>query len=107
MFPAPQQQLVLVKQETAAIQDEESLGLVASAAQDVDGLLEAAAKEVRTGHQYLNVVVEGKAQTGDEISSDWNGEQRGGSHKYDGVKVGKDGKALLGKKYGGKDFWDD
>jgi hypothetical protein len=107
LFPAPQLQLALVKQETAEIQDKQALGLVESAAQDVDSLLQAAAKEALTGHQYLNVVIKGKAQTGDAFSSDWKGEARGASHKYDGVEVDKDGKALIGNKYGGKDFWDD
>jgi Prion-inhibition and propagation len=107
LFPAPQSQLGLVKQETAEIQDKQALGLVESAAQDVDNLLQAAAKEALTGHQYLNVVIKGKAQTGDVFSSDWKGEARGASHKYDGVEVDKDGKALIGNQYGGKAFWDD
>jgi len=107
LFPAPQSQLGLVKQETAEIQDKQALGLVESAAQDVDSLLQAAAKEALTGHQYLNVVIKGKAQTGDVFSSDWRGEARGASHKYDGVEVDKDGKALIGNQYGGKGFWDD
>jgi hypothetical protein len=81
--------------------------LIESAAQDVDDLLQAAAKEALTGHQYLNIVIKGKAQTGDAFSSDWAGETRGASHKYDGVEVDKDGKALIGNKYGGKDFWYD
>jgi hypothetical protein len=107
LFPAPQSQLALVKQETAEIQDKQALGLVEGAAQDVDDLLQAAAKEALTGHQYLNIVIKGKAQTGDAFSSDCAGETRGASHKYDGVEVDKDGKALIGNKYGGKDFWDD
>jgi len=107
LFPAPQLQLALVKQETAEIQDKQALGLVERAAQDVDSLLQAAAKEGLTGHQYLNIVIKGKAQTGDAFSSDWKGEARGASHKYDGVEVDKDAMALIGNKYGGKDFWDD
>jgi hypothetical protein len=107
LFPAPQSQLALVKQETAEIQDKQALGLVESAAQDVDSLLQAAAKEALSGHQYSNVVIKGNAQTGDAFSSDWKGKARGASHKYDGVEVEKDGKALIGNKYGGKDFWDD
>jgi hypothetical protein len=81
--------------------------LVESAAQDVDSLLQAAAKEALTGHQYLNIVITGKAHTGDAFSSNWKGEAKGASHKYNGVEVDKDGKALMGNKYGGKDFWDD
>jgi hypothetical protein len=81
--------------------------LVENAAQDVDSLLQTAAKEALTGHQYLNVVIKGKGQTGDAISSDWNEEAREASHRYDGVVVDKDGKALIGNKLGGKDFWDD
>lgn len=107
IFPAPQLQLALVKQETAEIQDRQALGLIESAAQTVDPLLQAAAKEALTGHKYLNVVIKGKAHTGDAISGDWKGDARGASHKYDGVEVDKDGKALIGNKFGGKDFWDD
>jgi hypothetical protein len=55
----------------------------------------------------LNVVIKGKAQTGDAFSSGWKGEARRASHNYDGVEVDKDGKALIGNKYGEKDFWDD
>jgi hypothetical protein len=77
LFPAPQSQLALVKQETAEIQDNHALGLVESAAQDVNSLLQAAAKEALTGHQYLNVVIKGKAQTGDVFSSDRKGRLEG------------------------------
>ena len=48
-----------------------------------------------------------KAQTGDAFNSDWHGKTGGASHMYDGVVVDNDGKALIGNKYGGKDFWDD
>jgi hypothetical protein len=65
LFPAPQSQLALVKQETAEVQDKQTLGLVESAAKDVDSLLQAVTKEALTGHQSLNVVIKGKAQTGD------------------------------------------
>lgn len=58
-FPAPQSQLALVKRETAEIQDKQALGLFESAAQDVDSLLQAAAKEALTGHQYLKIVIKG------------------------------------------------
>ncbi len=107
MFPAAEAQLALVKQETAEIQDRQALELVDSAASGVDELLQAAAKEALTGHQYLNVVIQGKAQTGDAFSSDWKGEAKGASHTYNGVVVDEKGKALIGNKYGGKDFWDD
>lgn len=107
LFPAPQAQLALVKQETAEIQDEEALEAVENAAQGIDSLLQAAAKEALTGHQYLKVVIKGKAQTGDAFSGDWKGEARGTSHKYHDLVVEKDGKAVIGNKYGGKDFWDE
>jgi hypothetical protein len=77
LFPAPHSQIALVRQETAEIQDKQALGLVESAAQDVDGLLQAAAKEALTGHQYLNIVIKGKAQTGDAFGSDWAGRPEG------------------------------
>jgi Prion-inhibition and propagation len=107
LFPAPQSQIALAREETAQIHDERSLKLVENAAQDVDSLLQTAAKEALTGHQYLNVVIKGKAQTGDAFSSDWKGNVIGASHTCDGVEVDKEGKALIGNKYGGKDFWDD
>jgi succinate dehydrogenase/fumarate reductase-like Fe-S protein len=106
LFPAPQM-LALARQETANISNKQELQLVQNAAQDVDDLLCAAAKESLTGHQYLGVTIKGKAQTGDAYSGDWKGEVVGVSHTYDGVEVQKDGKALVGNKYGGKDFWDD
>ncbi len=52
------------------------------------------------------MLVKGKAQAEDAVSSDWHGEAVGASHVYDGVVVDNDGKALIGNKYGGKDFWD-
>jgi hypothetical protein len=107
LFPASQTQLALVKQETAEIHTHQALELVETAAQHVDPMLRAAAREALTGHQYLGVTVKGKAQTGDAFSSDWKGGAVGASHTYDGVEVDRDGKALIGNKYGGKDFWDD
>jgi hypothetical protein len=107
IFPAPEKKLALVKQETAAIHDKQALELVESAAQGVDDLLLAAAKETRTGHQYLNVTIKGKAQIGDSFSSDWRGKVQGASHTYNGVLVDETGKAFVGNKYGGKDFWDE
>jgi hypothetical protein len=107
LFPAPQSQVALAKEETAQIRDEQSLKLVESAAQGVDSLLQTAAKEALDGHRYFNVTIKGKAQIGDTFSIDWKGKVTGASHTYDGVEVEKEGKALLGNKYGGKDFWDD
>jgi hypothetical protein len=107
IFPAPEKKLALVQQETAAIHDKQALELVESAAHGVDNLLLAAAKEARTGHRYLNVTIKGKAHTGDSFSSDWRGKVQGASHAYDGVLVDETGKALVGNKYGGKDFWDE
>jgi hypothetical protein len=51
--------------------------LVESAARDVDSLLQAAAKEALTGHQYLNVVIKGKAQTGTHLVVIGKGRQEG------------------------------
>ena len=50
-------------------------------------------------------MIKGKAQTGDTLSSNWKGKLTEASHTYDGVEVDKEGKALIGNKYGGKDFW--
>ncbi|KAL9591345.1 MAG: hypothetical protein Q9179_007816 [Wetmoreana sp. 5 TL-2023] len=110
IFPAPQAQVTLVRQEATELHDQGTLELVQSAAEGVDSLLQNAAKEVLSGHRYLNVLVKGKAQAGDAVSSDWHGRALGAlgaSHIYDGVVVDNDGKALIGNKYGGKDFWDD
>lgn len=106
VFPAPQAQITLVRQEAAKVGDKQSLELIEKAAKGVDSLLQAAAREVLIGHQYLNVVVRGQAQTGDAYSSDWAGGAIGASHEYNNVEVEKGGKALIGNKYGGKDFWD-
>ena len=107
IFPAPQAQAILVKQEATELHDRRTLELVQDAAEGVDSLLQNAAKEALSGHGYLNVLVKGKAQTGDAFSSDWHGNAVGASHTYDSVTVDNDGKALIGNKYGGKDFWDD
>jgi len=107
LFPAPQAQITLARQEVAEFGNKEFVKLVEDAAKGVDSLLQKAAQEVLTGHQYLNVVVRGQAQTGDAYSSDWKGVANGASHKYDGVEVERGGKGLIGNKYGRKDFWDD
>lgn len=73
----------------------------------MDSRFKKAAREVLAGYQYLNVGVSGQAQTGDAYSSDWKGSAIGAFHTYDGVEVEKGGKALIGNKYVGKDFWDD
>lgn len=73
----------------------------------MDSLLQTAARELRTGHQDMNIVVRDQAQTGDEYSSDWTGSAIGASHQYNSVKVGKNRKALIGNNHGGKSFWDD
>ena len=90
-----------------AIQDRSALERVESAACNVDGLLQAAAKEALTEHQYLNVDIKGKAQTRNAFNSDWKGKVKGACHIYDGVSVHETGKAFIGNKYGEKDFWDE
>lgn len=105
IFPAPETRRALLRQEVAEIQDREALKLLESAAQNIDSLLQDAAKEVLTGHQYLNTSVKGKAHLGDNISSDWKGKARGTSHKYDGVEVAPNAQAHMGNNLGGGDFW--
>ena len=107
IFPVPQAQITLVRQEAAEFHDRQAIELVESAAEGVDSTLHNAAKEVLSGHQYLKVFIKGKTQTGDIFSSDWHGKTGGASHTYNSVEVDNDGKALIGNKYGGKDFWDD
>lgn len=104
IFPAPQAQVTLVRQEATELHDRGALELVQSAAKGVDSLVQNAAKEALSSHRYLNMLVKGKAQAGDAVSSDWHGKAVGASHIYDGVVVENDGKALIGNKYGGKGF---
>jgi hypothetical protein len=106
LFPPPQAQITLVRQDAAEIGDKKSLELVENAAKGVDSLLQTAAQELLTGHQYLNVRIRGQAHAGDAFSTDWEGGAIGASHKYESVEVEKGGKGLIGNKYGGKDFWD-
>jgi hypothetical protein len=106
LFPAPQARTTLVQQEAAAIGDKQSLDLIEDVATGVDSLLQKMVKEVITGHQYSNIEIKGQAYTGDAYSSDWSGGAIGASHKYDGIEVEEGGKALIGNKYGGKDFYD-
>ena len=106
LFPAPQAQNTLVQQEAAEIGDKHSLELIEDAATGVDSLLQKTVKGVIAGHQYSNIEIKGQAHTRDAYSSNWKGGAIGASHKYDGVEVGEGGKALVGNKYSGKDFWD-
>jgi hypothetical protein len=106
LFPAPQAQSTLVQQEAAGMSDKQSLKLVKDAATGIDSLLQETVREVIAGHQYSNIGIKGQAHTGNAYSSDWNGGAIGASHIYDGIRVEKDAKALVGNKYGGKDFWD-
>ncbi|KIM95398.1 hypothetical protein OIDMADRAFT_134549 [Oidiodendron maius Zn] len=107
LFPAAEAQTKLVRQEATEVGDKQSLQLLENVAKNVDNLLQITAGELRSGHQYLNVVVRGEAQTGDAYSNDWVGAGVGTSHEYKCIEVEKGGKALIGNKYGGKDFWDD
>lgn len=106
LFPAPETQQALVKQDIEQIRDRWALELVEEATQGVDGRLQAASREALTAHRYSNVRVEGKAQLGDYFANDWKGEAVGAELSFDGVQVKAGGKALMGNKYGGKDFWD-
>ncbi|OBT38472.1 hypothetical protein VE00_11147 [Pseudogymnoascus sp. WSF 3629] len=106
LFPAPQSQTTLVQQEIAEIGDRQSLELIADAATGVDSLLQKTVKEVIAGHRYPNIQIKGQAHTGDAYSSDWSWGAMRASHKYDEINVEEGGKALVGNKYGGKDFWD-
>jgi hypothetical protein len=106
LFPAPQARTALVQQEAGAIGDKQALELVAYAATDIDSLLQDTVKEVIAGHQYSNIGIKGQTHTGDAFSSGWVGGAIGASHTYDSIEVEKGGKALIGNKYGGKDFWD-
>lgn len=107
LFPAPRsRQVELVKEETDAFPDEASLQLVEQAAQNVDSVLQVAAKEAITGHRYLNVVIEGKALIGNSVGDSFHGKVVASSHTYDGVKIAKGATAAIGDKHGGKDFWD-
>jgi hypothetical protein len=82
----------------------EPLKLIEDIATGVDGLLQNVVEEVIAGHQYSNIGIKGQALTGDAYSSDWNGGANGASHMYDGSEAVEGRKALIGNKYGGKDF---
>lgn len=105
LFPAPQAQNTFVQQEATEIGDKQSLKLVENGATNVDGLLQKKVKEVIAGHQYSNIRIKGQAHTGDVYGSDWVEGAIGAPHKFDVVEVEDGGKALVGNKYGGKDFW--
>lgn len=107
LFPAPQTRIELVREEVAEISDKRSLELVEEAAEGIHGVLKTAAREKMTSHQYLKIVIKGQGQVGDAYGIGWTGNARGASHKYDDIEVEAGGKALIGNKYGGKDFWDD
>lgn len=97
----------LVEQQIARIANRQELEPIAGAARNVDSAFHAAAKGAFTGHQYLDVVVKGMAETGDTFSSDWKRGTPGPSPVYNGAEVDKAGKALIGNQYSGKGFWED
>lgn len=105
LFPASQCQRA-AQDEAMDLGGEQALLSIQSAAQGVDPLLQEATAEA-LGHRYSNIKIQGKAQVGDAFSSNWKGTATKRSHVYDGIEVGKDGKALIGNQYGGKDFWVD
>jgi hypothetical protein len=107
LFPATQAQLALVEREIIELRDGYTLEHVEKAAQGVDDMLFQAARETRIGHQYSNMKIKGRSHLGDMFGSNWTGDAVGLSHSYDNVLLDKDGKASMGNKYGGKDFWDD
>jgi hypothetical protein len=84
----------LVVQEVAAIGDKDSLEQIANVVEGLDSLLYKTIKGQVT-----------EVRLGDEYSADWNKGAIGTHHHYSDIVV--TGKALLGNKYGGKDFWDD
>lgn len=92
--------------EAMTFGDERALLSIQAAAQGVDPLLQEAMTEA-LGHRYSNINIHGKAQAGDAFGSNWTRTATKGSHVYDGIEVGKEGKALIGNQYGGKDFWAD
>jgi len=99
--------LELARVEIKEIGSKNALELIHKTAQGIDDITCNAARESMSGHRYLNVSVKGKAHTGDAFAADWTGKAEGASHVCDGIEVDKDGKALIGNKYGGKDFWVD
>ena len=108
LFPAPpDRQLELVKQETAELRGNKELELTAASAEGVDSVLSAASKERLTGNLYVKIVIEGKAQTGDSFGKDWDRPAVETNSTYQDILVVKGGQALVGNKYGGKDFWDE
>ena len=90
----------------AETKNAQELQLLEDAAQNVDKLLHAAAKEARTGYQYLDIAAAGEAkvQTVDVIGSNWQGSAIGSSHVYDGIRAEGNAKVLNGNKHEGKDF---
>lgn len=107
LFPAPQALHEFAQLDVAEIQDTPSLELLEQTSHGVDNLLCAATGEALAGHRYSNVTIKGKAHIGDMVANDWSRETIGLSHEYDGVQVTLTGKASIGNKFGGKDFWDD
>lgn len=74
--------------------DKDSLEQIANVVEGLDSLLYKTIKGQVT-----------EVRLGDEYSADWNKGAIGTHHHYSDIVV--TGKALLGNKYGGKDFWDD
>ena len=96
LFPATEARTKLVIQEVAAIGDKGFLEQIANVVEGLDSLLYKTIKG-----PVAEVIL------GDEYDDDWKRGAIGENHNYSGVVVGEGARALLGNKYGGKDFWDD
>lgn len=99
LFPAPEAQITLVRQDAAAVGDKESLELIESKAKGIDGLLRTAIQEVVTGHQYLNVV---EVEGGGKVLI--RNKSRGSEHSkvvnnFSGTVSTSGGKAIYGNTF--------
>ena len=54
----------------------------------------------------MNIIIKEQAYTRYAYGNDWSGSAIKASNKYNSIEVEEDGKALIGNKYRGENFWD-
>lgn len=101
MFPAPEAQVRLVREDAAAVGDKVSLELIKGNAEGVDSLLQTAIEEVLTGDRYLNIIEVaqgGKAQIGNKYGGNGHSKQ---VNNFSGNISTSGGKAIYGNSFNG------
>ncbi|RFU30782.1 hypothetical protein B7463_g5551, partial [Scytalidium lignicola] len=111
LFPAPNAEKQLAKEEVATVKERTEIQALESASRGLDSTLHEALSEV-SGHKFDNIDIEGGKDAmvvnGNVISADYTGVfGLGVLHSFENIKIkGADGlRVLNGDKYGGVDLF--